>query len=62
MAIKEKFYGRAFNAVMFGRTTVSAEDAVERSKEIYSPLGGEFHEGKYIWRMPRGRSIKFACV
>ena len=53
---------RAFNAVMFGRTTVSAEDAVERSKEIYSPLGGEFHEGKYIWRMPRGRSIKFACV
>jgi hypothetical protein len=37
---------------MFRRTTVSAEDAIERSKEIYGPLGGKFNEAKLRWRMP----------
>jgi len=39
-AIKEQRYGTGFNAVMFRRTTVSSEDAIERSKQIYRPLGG----------------------
>src|SRR6516165_12514605 len=29
-ALKEKRYGSAFNAIMFRKTTVSAEDAIER--------------------------------
>jgi hypothetical protein len=29
--------GSHFNAVRFQRTTVSQEDAIERSKEIYGP-------------------------
>src|SRR5262245_40142833 len=37
-ALKEKRYGSAFNAIMFRKTTVSAEDAIERSREIYGPL------------------------
>ena len=41
-AIKERRYGSDFNAIMFRRTTVSAEDAVERSKQIYLPLGAKF--------------------
>jgi hypothetical protein len=39
-ALKERRYGALFNAIMFRRTAVSAEDAIERSKEIYGPLGG----------------------
>src|SRR5262245_29413290 len=39
-ALKERRYGRNFNAIMFRRTTVSAEDAIERSRQIYGPLGG----------------------
>jgi hypothetical protein len=31
-ALKERRHGQNFNAIMFRRTTVSAEDAIERSK------------------------------
>jgi hypothetical protein len=40
-ALKESCYGSAFNAIMFRKTTVSAEDAIERSHEIYGPLGAQ---------------------
>jgi hypothetical protein len=55
-------YGPNFNAIMFRRTTVSAEDAIERSKEIYGPLGGKFNEAKLRWRMPNGGRMAFAYL
>lgn len=61
-AKKERLYGSAFNAVMFRRTTVSSEDAIERSKEIYGPLGGRFNEAKLRWRMPNGGRVAFAYL
>lgn len=61
-ALKEKRYGRNFNARMFRKTTVSSEDAIERSKEIYGPLGGKFHEQAKLWRMPNGGRIGFAYL
>lgn len=61
-ALKEQRYGAKFNAIMFRRTTVSSEDAVERSKDIYKPLGGKFNESKLIWRMPNGGRVAFAYL
>jgi len=61
-ALKERRYGTAFNAIMFRRTTVSAEDAIERSKEIYGPLGGKFNERPPRWRMPHGGRVSFAYL
>lgn len=61
-AIKEKRYGKAFNAIMFRRTTVSSEDAIDRSKQLYQPLGGKFNESKLIWRMPNGGRVAFAYL
>jgi len=61
-AIKEQRYGTGFNAVMFRRTTVSSEDAIERSKQIYRPLGGKFNESKLTWRMPNGGRVAFAYL
>lgn len=58
-AIKERRYGKYFNAIMFRRTTVSSEDAIERSKEIYAPLGAKFNETKTLWRMPNGGRVSF---
>jgi len=59
-AIKEKRYGADFNAIMFRRTTVSAEDAVERSKQIYLPLGAKFvGSPNPTWRMPNGGRVSF---
>jgi hypothetical protein len=60
-ALKERRYGQHFNAIMFRRTTVSAVDAIERSKEIYGPLGGRFVESPTPkWRMPNGGRVTFA--
>lgn len=61
-ALKEKRYGAAFNAIMFRRTTVSSEDAIERSKEIYGPLGGTYNESKLRWRMPNGGRVSFCYL
>lgn len=61
-ALKERRYGSKFNAIMFRKTTVSSEDAIERSKDIYRPLGGKFNETKLIWRMPNGGRVAFAYL
>ena len=61
-ALKERRYGKNFNAVMFRRTTVSAEDAIERSKDIYTPLGANFNEAKNRWRMPNGGRVTFGYL
>lgn len=61
-AVKERRYGKNFNAIMFRRTTVSSEDAIDRSKEIYKPLGGAFNETKLRWRMPNGGRVAFAYL
>jgi Phage terminase large subunit len=61
-ALKEEQYGPDFNALMFRKTTVSAEDAIERSREIYEPLGGAFNHGKLRWRMPNGGRVGFAYL
>jgi hypothetical protein len=61
-AIKEQSHGEHFNAVMFRRTTVSSEDAIERSRQIYTPIGGKFNESKLTWRMPHGGRVAFAYL
>jgi len=58
-ALKEQRYGPEFNAIMFRRTTVSADDAIERAKAIYEPLGAKFNSSKLIFRMPRGGRVSF---
>jgi hypothetical protein len=61
-ALKEQMYGANFNAIWFRKTTVSSEDAIERSKDIYKPLGGKFNESKLVWRMPNGGRVSFAYL
>jgi hypothetical protein len=61
-AIKEKRYGATFNAIAFRKNTTSFEDAIERSREIYGPLGGVFTERPPRWRMPNGGRVAFAYL
>jgi hypothetical protein len=61
-SLKEKQFGSAFNAIMFRKTTVSAEDAIERSREIYEPLGAHFNNSRLRWRMPNGGRVSFAYL
>lgn len=59
-ALKERRYGPKFNAIMFRRTTVSSADAIERSREIYEPLGATLAGMR--WRMPNGGRVSFAYL
>lgn len=61
-ALKERRYGADFNAIMFRRTTVASEDAIERSRQIYEPLGAKFNEARKRWRMPNGGRVSFAYL
>jgi hypothetical protein len=59
-ATKAAQYGQAFNAMMFRKTMVASEDAIARSKELYTPLGGVYSNGS--WRMPGGGRIGFGYL
>lgn len=61
-AVRDQVLGPEFNAVAVRPTSVSWEDAVERSKQLYGPLGGKFNETKLTWRMPRGGRVRFAYL
>jgi hypothetical protein len=58
-ALKERRHGKNFNAIAFRRTTVSSEDAIERAKQIYEPLGAKWNASKLIFRMPHGGRVSF---
>lgn len=61
-AIKERRYGPGFSAMFFRPSTVSSEDAIERSRQIYEPLGGKFRDRPPRWRMPNGGRVGFAYL
>lgn len=61
-ANKAKRYGAHFNARMFRKTTTSSDDAIERAKELYLPLGAKFNETKLIFRMPGGGRVSFGYL
>lgn len=58
-ALKAKRYGKHFNAVFFRRELPMLDDAIERSSEIYGPLGGQWSEQKKTWRFPWGGRLRF---
>jgi Phage terminase large subunit len=58
-ALKERRYKADFNAIMFRRTTVSSEDAIERAAQLYLPLGAKFNASRSIFRMPNGGRVSF---
>ena len=58
-AIKANRYGSAFNGVFFRRELPMLDDAIERSHEIYGPLGATWNDQKKRWRFPNGARLRF---
>lgn len=58
-AIKDARYPGKLNAVIFRRELPMLDDLIERSKEVYEPLGGSFNDQKKTWRMPCGGRLRF---
>jgi hypothetical protein len=59
-ALKAAQYGATFNGMMFRKSLVASEDAIARSKELYTPLGAVFANG--AWKMPGGGRIGFGYL
>ena len=51
-----------FNAVGFRRTSVSFEDAIDRAKQIYVPLGAKFVDRPARFKMPNGGRVSFSYL
>lgn len=58
-AIKAAKYGRHFNAVFFRKEMPQQDDLIDRAKEIYCKIGGQWLEQKKQFHMPGGGRIRF---
>lgn len=47
---------------MVRRTLVQLTETIERSKQIYRPLGAKYHEQDKLWRFPNGARLRFAYL
>lgn len=51
-------HGAGFNAIMFRKTMPSQDDAWERAKQIYVPVGAVFNEAVRTIKFPQGGRIR----
>ncbi len=58
-AIKAARFGEDCVGVFFRRTREDLKEAIERSHQIYRPIGAEWSEQKKQWRFPGGGRLKF---
>lgn len=55
-------YGGHCIGLMVRRELTQLSETIERSKELFEPLGAKYHEqGKY-WRFPNGSRLRFAYL
>jgi hypothetical protein len=55
-------YGEHANAIMFRRERTQLVDTIERSRQLFRPLGAKFHEQEKLWRFPNGSRFQFAYL
>ncbi|MCT4654246.1 MAG: terminase family protein [Cohaesibacter sp.] len=61
-AIKAGRYGKHATGVFFRQTREDLKEAIERSMDIYGPLGARWNASKNFWRFPNGARLKFEYV
>jgi hypothetical protein len=55
-------YGVHAIGLMIRRQRTELIETIERSKQIYSPLGAKFNEQDKMWRFPNGARLRFAYL
>jgi len=58
-ALKAATHGVNAVGVFFRKTREDLKEAMERSAQIYGPIGAKWHEQKKWWRFPNGARLKF---
>jgi hypothetical protein len=52
-------FGHAFNGLFVRRELPMLDDAIERSHQIYTPMGATFNRVEKQWRWPSGARLRF---
>ena len=55
-------YGEYAVGLMVRRSRTELSETIERSRQLYIPLGAKFHEQDKYWRFPNGSRLKFAFL
>lgn len=55
-------YGKHAIGLMVRRTRTELIETIERSKQLYSPLGWKFNEQDKMWRSPADSRLRFAYL
>lgn len=55
-------YGEHAIGLMIRRQRTELIETIERSRQIYTLLGWEFHEQEKMWRAPNGARLRFAYL
>lgn len=55
-------FGSAAIGLMVRRELTQLIETIERSKQLYIPLGAKFHEQEKLWRFPNGSRLRFAYL
>ena len=55
-------YGEHAIGLMIRRERTQLMETIERSRQIYTPLGAKFHEQDKYWRFPNGSRLRFAYL
>lgn len=58
-AIEQHRLGKAFKGVFFRQEMPQADDLIERAREIYTPLGGDWKEQSRRFVFPNGATLRF---
>ncbi len=55
-------FGEHAIGLMVRRTLVQLTETIERSKQLFRPLGAKYHEQDKLWRFPNGARLRFAYL
>lgn len=55
-------YGEHAIGLMVRRQRTELIETIERSRQIYTPLGWQYHEQDKMWRAPNGARLRFAYL
>jgi len=55
-------YGDAWRGILFRKTYPELEEVIVRAKELYLPIGAEYHEQKKIFTFPNGAFLRLRSL
>jgi len=56
---RQKQLASRYNGVLFRQAMPQTDDVIERSKELFEPLGAKFNGNTATWRFPMGGRLRF---